>query len=161
MELVKIVNGEYKNRDALSNVIHYITNPEKTEHYIGAIGVNPYDPQKMVDQMLLVKKVFGKEDGHRNVRHFIISFDKKDHITPEEAQWIAEDVARFYSSRYQICYGVHLNTDDLHIHFALNTVSFIDGKLFSEGWMELERLKRYVNEVILKYRLIKSGDVLN
>ena len=76
MELVKIVNGEYKNRDALSNVIHYITNPEKTEHYIGAIGVNPYDPQKMVDQMLLVKKVFGKEDGHRNVRHFIISFDK-------------------------------------------------------------------------------------
>ena len=92
---------------------------------------------------------------------FIISFDKKDHITPEEAQWIAEDVAKFYSSRYQICYGVHLNTDDLHIHFALNTVSFIDGKLFSEGWMELERLKRYVNEVILKYRLIKSGDVLN
>ena len=82
-------------------------------------------------------------------------------ITPEEAQWIAEDVARFYSSRYQICYGVHLNTDDLHIHFALNTVSFIDGKLFSEGWMELEQLKLYVHKVVLKYRSGQAGDIFD
>lgn len=161
MELVKIVNGEYRNKDAVSNVIHYITDPEKTGHYIGAIGVNPYDPQKMVDQMILVKKAFGKEKGHRNVRHFIVSFDKKSHITPEEARWIAEDVAGFYSSRYQICYGVHLNTDDLHIHFALNTVSFIDGKLFSEGWTDLERLKQHVHRAVLKYRPGKIEDLFD
>lgn len=152
MEFVKVTNGDYKNKDALSNVIHYITNPVKTRHYIGAMGVNPYDSEKMIEQMNLVKKVFQKECGHRNVRHFIVSFDKKDHIKPEEARWIADDVARFYSDRYQICYGVHLDTDDLHIHFALNTVSFIDGKLFSEGPRELEELKRHVHEAVLRYR---------
>lgn len=44
-------------------------------------------------------------------------------------------------------YSVHEDTDNYHIHFVMNTVSWVDGHVFSEGPAELQQFKNYVNNL--------------
>lgn len=153
MAIVKVVDEEYCCKKSIRNLIGYATNENKTHHYIGAIGTNAYEPEKMIQQMMAVKKGFDKVKGYRQARHLLVSFEDEAKITPDMACFIAYDIARYYSDRYQICFGVHLNTDNIHIHFIQNTVSYVDGKLFSGGSWELQKFKYYVNSVIFGYRV--------
>ena len=151
MEIVKIVKKKYCHEDSIRNLIEYVTDENKTHNYIGAIGTNAYEPEKMIQQMEAVKEGFDKKSGYRQARHLIVSFKSEVNITPEIAYYMAYDIARYYSDRYQICFGVHLDTDNIHIHFIQNTVSYVDGKLFSGGPWELGKFKGYVNSVIFGY----------
>lgn len=151
METVIIVNGNYKNSSCLKNEIHYVTNYEKTHGYFGGRGINPYEPVRMVEQMRLIKKVYDRATGYRQLRHIVISFEQNWNVTADKAFVIANEISKYYSERFQVCYGVHLDTDNIHIHFIQNTVSYVDGKMFSGGSMELDFFKRYVRDVIEKY----------
>ena len=141
MEIVKIVGKKYYCEDSIRNLIGYVTDENKTHKYIGAIGTNADEPEKMIQQMEAVKEGFDKKHGYRQARHLIVSFENDEKITPDIAYFIAYDIACYYSDRYQICFGVHLDTDNIHIHFIQNTVSYVDGKLFSGGPWELEKFK--------------------
>lgn len=153
MALVKVIDGKYYSEESISNLIEYVTDENKTQNYIGAIGMNGSVPEKMIQQMKAVKRGFGKEKGYRQARHLIVSFENEMVITPAIAYFIAYDIAGYYSDKYQICFGVHMNTDNIHIHFIQNTVSYINGKLFSGGPVELAQFKRHVDSVIYKYRI--------
>ncbi len=49
----------------------------------------------------------------------------------EEAHQIGLETARqMWGSRYQVVVTTHLNTENLHNHFVVNSVSFVDGKKF-------------------------------
>lgn len=161
MEVVRVINKPYSSIGDLNRVICYATNPEETKErtvgkeedkrlFIGRLGVNPYNSEMMIQQMIAVKKMFHKEEG-RQLRHIIVSFEKEWNVDPQTALYIAYDIARYYSNRYQICFGVHQNTDDIHIHFVMNTVSFIDGKMYSGAFLELQQLKTHVSEVVHRY----------
>lgn len=150
MAVVKIVKQTYMKKIDRRNLIYYIMNPEKTEgKYTGAWGTGSGDPGQVIEQMEKVKRAYGKEGGFRGLRHFIVSFEEEN-VSKEEAYFIAYDIARFYSRKYQICFGVHTDTEHLHIHFVLNTVNYMDGKMFSEGICEMQELKMYVNQVLSK-----------
>jgi len=154
MDIVKLETGKngYRDRNALRILIAYATCPEKTKGYIGAIGTNPDDPAKMLEQMQFVKKAYGKNDrNYRQLRHIIISPDPQWGITADVAYRMAYDIAKFYGNRYQICFGVHSDTDHVHIHLVQNTVSYIDGKLFSGAWVELNEFKMHVQQVVYRY----------
>lgn len=152
MEVVKICNEKYKKSDDLKNVIRYATDPEKTYGLIGGLGVNPFNPQEMIFQMQMIKRSFEKEGyGRRQLRHFIVSFESEWMVSPKLALTIAYDIAKFYAGQYQISFGVHQDTDNVHIHFVQNTVSYLDGRMFSENWAELSKLKNYVQDVLGKY----------
>lgn len=150
MDIVK-VKGGYVDNHALRDLIAYATCPEKTKGYIGALGTDPSDPAKMLEQMQFVKNAYGKTDGYRQLRHIIISPEPQWGITVDAAYRMAYDIAKFYGNRYQICFGVHSDTDHVHIHMVQNTVSYIDGKLFSGAGTELIVFKMYVNQVIYRY----------
>lgn len=151
MAVVKIVNKRYYGTTCVANLIDYVTKQNKTYGLIGAIGMNPLEPKKMIRQMVLVKKIYGKRNGYRQVRHFIVSFSKKEKVTPEMAYFIAYDIAKYYSDCYQICFGVHLDTDHLHIHFVQNTVSYIDGRLYSGAFTDTDHLIGFVSNVLSGY----------
>lgn len=110
--------------------------------------MNPCDSDQMILQMGKVKAIFGKTNGFRQVRHFIVSFDPAWQVTADMARQIAYEIARFYIGRYQICFGVHLNKENIHIHFVMNCVSYIDGKLYSEAARDLFELKQHVKNVL-------------
>ena len=63
---------------------------------------------------------------------------------------IGFEVSKFYGDRYQVCYGVHQNEPNLHIHFGVNTVNHRTGRMYREDLDELKLLKAYVDEVIEK-----------
>lgn len=151
MAIIKIVNEKYYSSTSIKNLINYATDYDKTYGLIGAIGTNPYDIDKMISQMMAVKNAYGKREDCRQARHIVVSFEENESVDPEAAYTIAYDIARFYTGKYQVCFGVHLNTDNIHIHFIQNTVSYVDGKLFSGSCFELSQFKTFVKQVITKH----------
>ncbi len=152
MAVIKVISKKYVKTESIEYLIRYATKSCKTNG-CRAIGVYPNDPEKMIEQIKEMKRLYEKTDSIRQVRHIIISFSKRevDRITLNQIPFVAFDIAKFYGNRYQICYGVHYDTDDVHIHFIQNNVNYIDGKLYSGSPMELESFKRYVNSVIYNY----------
>lgn len=151
MAITKIVDQKYYRESDVKNLIDYAIDDKKTHGLIGGMGVNPCNPDKMAYQMVAVKRGFEKNKEHRQIRHIIVSFDQAEQITPPTAYCIAYEIAQFYGDEYQICFGVHQDTDDLHIHFIQNTVNYVTGRLFSNAPWELGKLKNYVNQVVLRY----------
>ena len=119
----------------LSDVIHYAVNSEKTQQadnedcavvhrFVSGINCSPATAR---DEMLAVKKRFGKENG-TVAYHGYQSFAPGE-ATPEMAHEIGMKLAaRLWGDRYQVIVATHLDKENhLHNHFVLNTVSFVDG----------------------------------
>ena len=119
----------------LSDVIRYAVNSEKTQEtgsedgaplhrFVSGINCSPATAR---DEMLAVKKRFGKEDG-TVAYHGYQSFAPGE-ATPELAHEIGVKLAtRLWGDRYQVIVATHLDKENhLHNHFVVNTVSFADG----------------------------------
>ena len=119
----------------LSDVICYAVNSEKTQEtgtedgaplhrFVSGINCSPATAR---DEMLAVKKRFGKENG-TVAYHGYQSFAPGE-ATPELAHEIGVKLAtRLWGDRYQVIVATHLDKENhLHNHFVLNTVSFADG----------------------------------
>ena len=119
----------------LSDVIRYAVNSEKTQQtdnedcavvhrFVSGINCSPATAR---DEMLAVKKRFGKENG-TVAYHGYQSFAPGE-ATPEMAHEIGMKLAaRLWGDRYQVIVATHLDKENhLHNHFVLNTVSFVDG----------------------------------
>lgn len=163
MAIIKIIGNAYADQKAVYDLLHYaLTDKENGGgvRYYGAIGVNLNgDLSFMAEQFRMVKRAFGKMNG-RQVRHIIVSFDPDDQIGPYCASMIAFKIAQYYGEEFQVVYGVHEDTNDLHVHFIINTVSYIDGKKFSRGPAEVWTLRAYVEQVINSFRAIHKKVLL-
>ena len=119
----------------LSDVIRYAVNSRKTQkadnedcavvhRFVSGINCSPATAR---DEMLAVKKRFGKEDG-TVAYHGYQSFAPGE-ATPELAHEIGVKLAtRLWGDRYQVIVATHIDKENhLHNHFVLNTVSFADG----------------------------------
>ncbi len=118
----KYSDGEFQ---ALQDVLRYAENEEKTEQLLFVQGIN-CSPACARDQFIAVKKRYKKTDGIQ-AYHGYLSFKEQD-ITPEEAMQIGMEFAQeVWGKRFQVVVSTHLNTQHLHCHFVVNSVSFRDG----------------------------------
>ena len=86
-------------------------------------------PDTSYQEMINVKKQFFKTDGIQCF-HAVQSFVAGE-VTPEQAHKICMKLAEeLWGNKFQVVVTTHLNTDNLHNHFVLNSVSFLDGKKF-------------------------------
>ena len=112
--------------DSIRQVMTYATNPDKTEKQFYTTGIN-CEVKDAVKQMQLVKTIYGKENGILAF-HAYQSFNKGE-VTPEIAHEIGVKLAdEMWGDRFQVVISTHLNTQHLHNHFVINSVSFKDGK---------------------------------
>ena len=123
----KTKNLNYSNTDiqALRDVMDYAKNDFKTEkqYYVTGINCNPDTARK---EMMLTKKRFGKPGGIVAF-HGYQSFVEGE-VTAEQAHWIGCEFARrVWGDRFEVVVATHLNTDHLHNHFVINSVSYVDG----------------------------------
>ena len=73
-------------------------------------------------------------------------------VTPDEAFEIGKETARrMWGDKYQMVVTVHLNTDNLHCHFVVNPISFIDGSRFQNKIYNHRRLREISDEVCREY----------
>ena len=120
--------SKYSNADyqALRDVVNYVKDGKKTEQELFCQGIN-CNPSTAREQFVTVKEQFDKPDGIQ-AYHGYLSFKETD-ITPELAQHIGMEFANsVWGKRHQVLVTTHLNTEHLHCHFVINSVSFVDGK---------------------------------
>lgn len=124
-----------RDTQGLSDVISYAVNADKTvqtddenaavmQSFVS--GVNCY-PATARDEMLAVKKRFGKNEGVM-AYHGYQSFAQGE-VTPEQAHEIGVRLAhKLWGEKYQVVVATHLDKKNhIHNHFIVNTVSFVDG----------------------------------
>ena len=150
-----------QNGQQLSDVIRYAVNSEKTQEtdsedgaplhrFVSGINCSPATAR---DEMLAVKKRFGKEDG-TVAYHGFQSFAPGE-ATPELAHKIGVKLAtRLWGDRYQVIVATHLDKENhLHNHFVLNTVSFVDGIKYHRTKKDYHDMQTVSDELCREYRL--------
>ena len=106
----------------LEAVINYAKNGEKTEQGILVSGINCL-PENAYEEMMLIKKIFHKEDGRLGY-HFIQSFKGKE-VSAEECNDIGMELAQsLWGDKFQVLICTHIDKDNVHNHIILNSVSF-------------------------------------
>ena len=124
-------NEEKTERDnelinELHKTINYINDDGKTEIGYYVTGIN-CSVKHATEEMQLVKETFEKKNGIQGY-HAFQSF-KEGEVTPEQAHRIGIQLAEeMWGDRYQVIVATHLNTENYHNHFVINSVSFVDGK---------------------------------
>ena len=126
----KTTAKEYLDED-LYAAIRYVENDDKTDQTLFVSGIN-CSKHNAYNEMIAVKRRFG-ERGKNIAYHGFQSFAPGE-VTPEEAHSIGKETARrMWGDKYQVVVTTHLNTDKIHNHFVLNSVSFKTGKKFRNG----------------------------
>ena len=126
----KTTAKEYLDED-LYAAIRYVENDDKTDQtmFVSAINCSKHNAY---NEIIAVKRRFG-ERGKNIAYHGYQSFAAGE-VTPAEAHAIGMETARkMWGARYQVVVTTHLNTDNIHNHFVINSVSFVDGKKFRNG----------------------------
>lgn len=112
----------------LDTIIKYIMNGEKTEKMMYVSGVN-CKPNTAIQQMQDTKKRFNKEGGIISY-HLIQSFEGKE-VSPEKCHELGLKYAKeLFGDDYEFVVATHLNTDNVHNHIVINSVSFKSGNKF-------------------------------
>ena len=126
----KTTAKEYLDED-LYAAIRYVENDDKTDQTMYVSGIN-CSKHNAYNEMVAIKRRFG-ERGKNIAYHGFQSFAPGE-VTPEEAHSIGKETARrMWGDKYQVVVTTHLNTDKIHNHFVLNSVSFKTGKKFRNG----------------------------
>ena len=107
---------------ALKNVMEYTANDIKTEQRKYVTGINCSE-ETAVSEFMNTKILWNKTGG-RQCYHGYQSFVAGE-VTPKEAHEIGVETARrMWGKRFQVIVTTHLNTENIHNHFVVNSVSF-------------------------------------
>ena len=115
----KTIDHQYLDDD-LAQALRYVEDPEKTDQqmYVSAINCRV---EEAYAQMQETKRRYGKEG--RNVAYHGYQSFRPGEVTPEECHQIGLETAREMWGDYEVVVTTHLNTDSLHNHFVVNSVS--------------------------------------
>ena len=144
----KTTAAEYLDDD-LYNALRYAENDNKTDRkmYVSAINCSK---SMAYSQMMAVKRKYG-ERGKVIAYHGFQSFETGE-VTPEEAHRIGVETARrMWGDRFQVVVTTHLNTDNLHNHFVVNSVSFKDGGKYRNSIEQHHDIREISDEVCREY----------
>ena len=144
----KTTDKKYLDND-LFRALAYTQNDDKTDKkmYVSTINCPKHDPY---GAMVATKKQFGKLGG--NVAYHGYQSFKPGEVTPEEAHQIGMETAKkMWGDDYQIVVSTHLNTDSLHNHFVINSVSFKTGRKFENHVSDHYKL-REISDAICRER---------
>lgn len=166
----QISENRSQSTQGLNDVITYAVNDEKTrreqsesvetelvgeaeelmEQYISGVNCSPTTAR---EEMIAVKKRFGKEDGIVAF-HGYQSFAPGE-CNPEMAHEIGKKLAEeLWGSQYQVLIATHLDkANHLHNHFVVNSVSFLDGKRYHRTNQDYRDMRMVSDRLCKEYQL--------
>lgn len=137
----KLYSGEL----GLKNLLNYIFRYDKIafdskrplyDDLHSFTGCNPFlfpkdemdNPESIFLNMFVIHKYFSKNDIDI-VRHIVVSFSPDSLIYPYELNGLGEAVLNFFSANgFMAAYAIHRDHYCSHIHFAVLTTSYQDGR---------------------------------
>ena len=166
----RISENQSRSTQGLNDVITYAVNAEKIrrrqfesmemelvgeaeelmEQYVSGVNCAPTTAR---EEMIAVKKRFGKEDG-------IVAFHGYQSFAPGEcspamAHEIGKKLAEeLWGSQYQVLIATHLDkANHLHNHFVVNSVSFLDGKRYHRTNQDYRDMRMVSDRLCKEYQL--------
>lgn len=128
--------------------LRYVENDKKTDQTMYVSGIN-CPKQKAYEYMMATKRRYGKLGG--NVAYHGYQSFVSGEVTPEEAHQIGLETARrMWGKDYEIVVTTHLNTDNLHNHIVINSVSFRTGRKFENHISDHYKLREISDAVCLE-----------
>ena len=140
-------------RGALAGVLWYTQQEEKTL-WEGQRLVSGWNctAQSALSEMQLTKERFRKTDG-RQYYHFVQSFAAADDLTPQEALAIGLELAQREFPDFEVLVATHIDTDILHSHLIVNSVSFRDGRKLHQSAADLQAHRLANDEICAAHHL--------
>ena len=159
-------------KDSLQRVLDYAANPDKTEydalaqtlHYAEDDAKTKLNESAQLvtgihcgadhawEDMRAVQERFGKIDGVVAL-HAYQSF-REGEVTPEQCHEIGVALARkVWGKRFQVLVATHMNTDNLHNHFVINSVSYVDGKKYEQRRSQYAEFRATSDRLCREYGL--------
>ena len=127
--------------------LRYVENDKKTDQTMYVSGIN-CPKQRAYQCMMATKRRYGKLGG--NVAYHGYQSFVSGEVTPEEARAIGVETAkRMWGKDYEIVVTTHLNTDNIHNHFVVNSVSFKTGRKFENHIRDHVEL-RQISDAVCK-----------
>lgn len=138
-----------RKRANLSGIIKYVLKDEKTEEKL--VYGQCLEIERAYKMMLETKETFNKLSG-REYYHFVQSYPPEEKITPEQA---LEQAKKFLEATkkfraYEVLVAVHRDRAHIHVHYIVNSVSFVDGRKLHMTKKELKSLKELQNEINIR-----------
>ena len=169
--------GIWKIEKRLDHVIDYITDIEKTlntdygvntyamlhnlneytgmnfksekQYYVSGINCTV---ENSYEEMLITKKQHNKTNGILGF-HSFQSF-KEGEVTPELAHEIGVKLAEeMWGDRFEVIVSTHMNTNHIHNHFVINSVSYKDGKKYYDNRTNYAKLRHLSDSLCQEYGL--------
>lgn len=139
----------YNRTTNLNGLIEYVMNGDKTDEMKYVSGVNCL-PETAYEEMIATKNRFNKGKEKIIGYHLIQSF-KEGEVTPEVAHELGlEYVNEVFGKDFEVVVATHLNTDNVHNHIVINSVSLKTGKKFYDYHASRDYL-RIVSDCICQY----------
>lgn len=132
------VKNKKQTASAMVNVMEYVTQATKTmlDGKWLVTGSNCV-AQSSYLEMITTKQRFRKTDG-RQFYHFVQSFSEDDNLTPEEVNAIGVELAQREFSGFEVLVATHIDTDHLHNHLVVNSVSCVNGRKLHQNAADLQ-----------------------
>lgn len=150
--VVKYVGNKEKTTtdediQTLRKVLTYAENDYKTEEKKYVTGIN-CSPETAYKEMQIAQKRAGKK--YKVIAmHGYQSF-MADEVTPEQAHKIGVQLANeIWGDKFQVIVATHLNTNHIHNHIVVCSVSYIDGtRTYND--METYALMRHTSDELCR-----------
>jgi len=148
----KTVDEEYAaSLHAIENVIEYTSDEMKTEQHLFVTGVN-CDENNAVQEFMNCKNKWQRKGGIV-AYHGYQSF-AADEVDAKTAHDIGVKLAeRLWGDRFQVVVTTHCNTGHFHNHFAINSISFLDGKRYYDNNESYNRMREESDRLCKEYGL--------
>lgn len=144
MSVIKYFNGKNQQLSGLKAALDYVMDYDSTKGYVAGRGVLL---GRAFECMVLTKQLYRKTGGRQKI-HFVVSFTHEECSSAEEACEIVSLILDEFAGEYQIVVGTHVNTEYVHCHFLLNSVSYKTGKKFQSSPEDLVQFKKRVREIL-------------
>lgn len=154
--VINYVSNEEKtiNEDFIKDlhrVINYTIDDYKTEQQYFSTGIN-CGVDTAYKEMMGTKKEFSKTGGILAF-HGFQSF-KEGEVTPEVAHEIGVKLAEeLWGDRFEVVVSTHINTNHIHNHFVINSVSFKDGKRYYDKRSTYAEIRHVSDSLCAEYGL--------
>lgn len=154
MGILKIIRNTDDGLQYMYNALNYIIHGHTDYDKIYSFNT---DIDDAYNQFLIVKRYFDKTSGNP-VFHFIVSFTTRTtHYNDLECtEGLCRNIASYFTDRYQIVWCIHEKrtlakyggiSSVYHAHFVMNSVSYIDGKMFGGSHAEMYSFLEHIKSV--------------
>ena len=159
-------NRNYTNPDAVERLIRYITRTRANENRAGdlvcygAWGAGYYNtPEDIIRQFLYVQiaNKIASRQGRRMYHEVLNLYDceaEMFHGDWEQLWYAGMECCQIYCDMgFQSVFAVHWEPDKhLHYHFAVNSVSYIDGRKWHTSLAEIQNREIIFNQILEKHQ---------